>query len=169
MDEMLAREFVASANEMNRLLTRYETDLNLGHRDSRDSLVQCATIGCSLLRNAVDMQALVDDARRFEEEISRRLADVEYIMTRQHFEFFLGIEENLLLQAGASPSLIADVLQKCRKTRKAVKPGEFDAGNFRLALGDLRDEVCKVLTELRRTAFDHALREDYPGVWRPAS
>lgn len=154
MDEMLAREFVAAASEMNRLLTRYERDPNLGNRDSHDLLVECATIGCALLRNPEYVQALVDDARRFEEEITRHRPEMQYIMTTQHFNFFLGIEEDLLRLGGADPSLTDRILQRCRETREAVRPDKFNAGRFHLALVDLRDQVCRVLTELLRTTFD---------------
>lgn len=157
MDEILARELVAAANQMHASLTLYQTDLSLGRRDSRGLLVQCATTGCSLLRNPTYMQALVTDARMLEERISIYRTDMQSIMDGGHFEFFLEIEANLLRQAGADPSLIELILKRCRETREAARRSEFDAEKFRGALGQLRDEVCGALTELRRATSDQRL------------
>jgi hypothetical protein len=162
VDEILAQEFVAAANQMHTSLTLYQTDLSLGRRGSRGLLVQCATTGCSLLRSSTYVQAMVNDARMLEERTSIHRADMQSIMGADHFEFFLEIETKLLRQAGTNPLLIALILSRCRETREAARRSEFDAEMFRGALGQLRDEVCGALTDLRRaTSYLRPLRPLY--------
>lgn len=157
MDETLARQFVAAANQMYDSLTLYETDQSLGRQESNGSLVQCATTGCSLLSNAAYMQALMDDAWMLKDRVAEHREDMQVITTVDHFEFFLGAEGRLLAAAGADTSLTTVILQQCREEREAARRGEFNVFahlRFRVALEELRNAVCSVLSELRYATFD---------------
>lgn len=152
-DEILAHQLVAAANQMHASLTLYETDQRLGRRESDASLLQCATTGCSLLRNVTYVQALIDDARTLNERAADNHEGVQAITNVAQFEDFLEVERHLLDAAGADSSLTAVILHQCREARETARPGEFNSSRFRGALEELSDEVCSVLAELRATTF----------------
>ncbi len=153
MDEVLARGFIIAANQMNRSLTIYQEDRDRGDRESRGSLLECATIGCSLLSNDMYVQALVEDARTFKERRRFRSRDMRVITGSAHFERFLEIEGRLLEVAGTDEGLTEAIIGQCREARKATRRGKFDAYAFNGALLQLRHAVCGVFTELRAETF----------------
>jgi hypothetical protein len=89
VDEMLAREFVMAAKEMNESLTLYQMDQSRGKREARRQLIRCATTGCALLSNDDYVQALVSDARALQEQRWHYRRDKRAITGRAHFERFL--------------------------------------------------------------------------------
>ena len=154
VDEVLTREFVIAANQMNRSLTIYQYDRSRGHRESRGSLLECATIGCSLLSNEMYMQALVEDARTFQERRRFRHRAMRKITGSAYFEHFLEIEGRLLEEAGTDEGLAEAIIDQCREARKATRHGKFDAYAFNRALLQLRLAVCGVFAELQEATFD---------------
>jgi hypothetical protein len=154
VDEILAREFVISINKMYESLTIYQMEKSLGDRESRQLLVQCAKIGCSLLSNDMYLQALVNDARVLQERRRHYRRDTKVITGRAHFEHFLRIERSLLEQAGTDPELTEAIIVRCREARKATRQDRFDANSFSGALEELRLAVCGVLAQLRGATVD---------------
>lgn len=157
MDDILARELVAETNRMHTALTLYETDRSLG-RDSDDQLVQCAAAGCSLLRNDSYIQAMVIDSRTLTQRAREQRSTVQDIMEVHHFDFFLEGEKRLLTAAGADPSLVEVIIQQCRDARVKTGGDEVDTNQFRDALEELRDAVCRALAELRGSSFSQPPR-----------
>ena len=136
MDEMLAHRLVEEANQMYRLLTRYQYDRRSGREDYDDPLVECATIGCSLLGNEVYMSALVSDELRFQEMAEANGEDVRNIlMGVDYFGLFLRAETSLLRQAGIDQPLIKIIARYCDEAREGVIRGELGAGESHVALG----------------------------------
>jgi hypothetical protein len=152
MDETLARQFVAATNQMYDSLTLYETDRNLERQESNGLLMQSATIGCSLLGNAVYVQALVDDMMTLNERTAENRTNMQAITAVDHFDFFLAAEGRLLEAAGTDSLLITAILDQCREAQQAARRGEFNPFGFR-ALEDLRHAACGVLAELRDAAY----------------
>jgi hypothetical protein len=152
VDEILAREFVISANRMHESLAIYHADRSRGHLQSR-GLLESATTGCSLLSNDMYVHALVEDARSGQERLRFHRRDVQEITGRAHFEHFLGIERRLLVEAGMDPGITDSIINRCRAARKAPRRGEFDANAFSDALEELRIVVCEVLADLREESF----------------
>jgi hypothetical protein len=162
VDEVLAREFVRAANQMNQSLTIYQVDQRLGNQESRFLLVQCAITGCSLLSNDTYVRALVDDARSVHDLRWHPRRDKRAITGRDHFEHFLGIERRLLEQAGTDPRLTEEIIGRCREARKVTRRGRFGANAFSSALEELRLLACDVLAELRKTTFDQPPPDQLP-------
>lgn len=152
MDEILTQEFVIAINNMYKSLTIYQVDQARGHQQSGSLLLQCATIGCSLLSNDMYVQALIEDARTGKEQLRFHRRDKRIITGRTHFDHFLKIEGRLLEEAGTDPGLAEAIIGRCREARKATRYSKFDANAFGGALEELRLAVCGVLGELRETS-----------------
>jgi hypothetical protein len=158
MEEILAHQFIADVNRMHESLTLYEADQRLGHQPHH-RLVQCATAGCSLLKNDVYVQALVDDARKLRKVAAHHHSHMEETMRVDHFESFLLAERRLLWDAGADSRLAEAIIERCRETREVARQGKYDANKFHDALETLRFQVCDELTELRKVTFAQQRRE----------
>jgi hypothetical protein len=161
MDEMLAREFVAAARQMDESLTLYQVDLAIGSKSSGDRLIQSATTGCSILSNAVYVQALMDDARIFADRQRHHRRDMRAIMgDRAHFENFLGLEKRLLIEAGFTREETEVIVRRCRDARDVARHAQFDAREFGAALTGLRVAACRALTEMRKTSLDRQRQQE---------
>lgn len=99
-------------------------------------------------------QALVEDARTFQERRRFRRRDKRKITGSAHFEHFLEIEGRLLEEAGTDEGLAEAIIDQCREARKATRHGKFDAYAFNRALLQLRLAVCGVFAELQEATFD---------------
>jgi hypothetical protein len=148
VDEVLTREFVIATNQMYRSLTIYDEDR------SRRRLLECARIGCWIFTNDMYLQALVEDARTFQERRRFHRRDMRRITASTHFEHFLEIERRLLEEAGTDRGLTEAIIAQCQEARKATKHGKFDAYAFNRALLQLRLAVCGVFAELQEATFE---------------
>jgi hypothetical protein len=160
VDEILARELVAAANQMHKSLTLYEADRDLGNQEA-ESLVQCAVIGCSVLGNGVYVQALVDDARALRGTAANYRRNMHLITGVDHFEYFLQIERSLLELAGADQGLIEIIFEKCRDARREARRGEINVAAFRDALEELRITACGTLIELRNATTNQRAPQQF--------
>ena len=134
IDELLARQFVASTNQMHELLTLYEEDRRHGRQASVSPLIQCATIGCSLLSSDTYVPALLDDVWTLNRREQQNHENMQIITTDGGFELFLDAEGRLLVAAGAEASLTSVILEQCQEARHAARDSEFDVVTLSLSI-----------------------------------
>jgi len=86
MDEEMVHSLVDSTSQMYILLMRSDP------RSEYKDLVECATIGCSLLRDERYIRALVADARRFQEMAAVDRTDVDEAMANRRSQAIEAIQ-----------------------------------------------------------------------------
>jgi hypothetical protein len=125
---------------------------------AEDNLGEASVIGCDTLRRLSEDENFRQTLERMVETRTRIGQDFRIVTDDlAHFEFFLGVERDLLVRGGLSEELADELIQECRNVLENVKRRQAAPREILDSVYSIRDRTCELsasLVQRRREAIE---------------